>query len=138
MKITTKKLQMPNPSLRNFFFAPLPKKTILMCLFLRRKEGKSGRYTPIGHSPFPMWLLFYKLTMLETKFRCLCVHGHCMPSVRNPFAQKGHFLCLCFCTKKNGNVDETRPLVTLHLEGGLLFLNWQCLKQRWVLVCACA
>ena len=79
MKISTKKSQMPTPSLTIFIFALSPKRALLVCLFLQRKERKGGRYTPIGHSSFAMWLLFYKLAMLETKVgACVCMGIVCI------------------------------------------------------------
>ena len=40
MKISTKKSQIPTPSLTFFIFAPSPKRALLVCLFLQRKERK--------------------------------------------------------------------------------------------------
>ena len=102
MKISTKKSQIPTPSLTFFLFLPLAQKGHFWCVcFCREKNGKGGRYTPIGHDSFAMWLLFYKLEMLQTKVGCLGVPGYCVHSMSNLFSSKGSFLVFSLALRED-------------------------------------
>ena len=90
------------PPLWRFLFLPLAQKGHFWCVcFCREKNGKGGRYTPIGHDSFAMWLLFYKLEMLQTKVGCLGVHGYCVHSMSNLFSSKGSFLVFSLALRED-------------------------------------
>ena len=96
------KIANPYPLSDVFLFLPLAQKGHFWCVcFCREKNGKGGRYTPIGHDSFAMWLLFYKLEMLQTKVGCLGVHGYCVHSMSNLFSSKGSFLVFSLALRED-------------------------------------